>query len=263
MSTKIYEDLPLSDRFRSIASFGVRNMLISAEKELTLEQAEEAYNDFSKLGLRCVQAKSSNMPVSYLDEDHYTQAIEEVKKLRDILKIYGGRQIELTAGSFRGKKEEHLEAAVKYIAEACDIAAESSMYCALDFTPKKNQLIKTWEDMRVLYEKAGKENLLINVNTALLHHLSVSDDGLDFLDGKSALMEIQDIKDDGWDTDINIGEGISDIHTWVKKTHEYVYGSCMQTGSIPCALMVFNKSDEMEINRTLRYLEKALPSMRL
>ena len=263
MSTKIYEDLPLSDRFRSIASFGVRNVLISVEKELTLEQAEQAYKDFSKLGLRCVQVKSSNMPVSYLDEDHYTQAIEEVKKLRDVLKIYGGHQIELTAGSFRGKKEEHLEAAAKFIAEACDIADESSMYCALDFTPKKNQLIKTWDEMRELYEKVEKENLLINVNTALLHHLSASDEELEFLEGKSALMELQDKQDDSWDTEINIGEGISDIPAWVEKTHGYVYNSCMKTGSIPCALMVFNGPDEMEINRTLRYLERALPAIKL
>ena len=263
MSTKIYEALPLSDRFRAIASFGVRNILISIEKELTLEQAEEAFKDFSKLGLRCVQAKSDNMPVSYLDESHYTQAIEEIKKLRDVLKIYGGRQIELTAGSFRGKKEEHLEAAAKLIAEACDIADESSMYCALDFTPKKNQLIKTWDDMHELYDKVGKDNLLINVNTALLQYLCASDEELEFLDGKCALMELQDIKDDSWDTDINIGEGISDITSWVRKTHGYVYSSCVQTGSIPCALMVFNKPDEMEIIRTLRYLEKALPAMRL
>lgn len=263
MSTKIYEDLPLSDRFRTIASFGVRNVLISAEKALTLEQAEQAYNDFSKLGLKCVQAKSSNMPVSYLDEAHYKQAIEEIEKLRDVLKIYGGRQIELTAGSFRGKKEEHLESAAKFIAEACDIADESLMYCALDFTPKKNQLIKTWNEMCELYDKVDKDNLLINVNTALLHHLSASDEDLEFLDEKSALIEIQDIKDESWDTDINIGEGISDITKWVKKTHDYVYGSCMQTGSIPCALMVFKDADETEIDRTLRYLEKALPAIRL
>ena len=263
MSTNVFGDLPLIQRFQKIASFGIRYVLLGIDKDISNEDAEAARRDFSRLGLKCVQLKSLDMPKSYVSDAHYAEAIGEIKKLGQIAKMYGASQIELTAGSFRGKKDEHLEAAVKFIAEACDIASESSQYCALDFTPKKNQLIKTWKDMTELYGKVDKENLLINVNTALLHHFGVSAEELEFIKGKSALLEIEDIEGDGWQTDINIGEGISDIASWVDKAMPLILESCKKTGSCPAALIVLKKSDEEEIKRTLRYLERVLPEAKL
>ena len=263
MSTNAFPEIELSQRFREAALFGVRYILLAVDKETSIEDAKSAFEDFSALGLSCVQTKSLNMPKSYMDESHYKQAMDEIKKLSEIMKIYGGAQIELTAGSFRGKKEEHLEAAVKFIAQACDIAAESSQFCALDFTPKKNQLIKTWQDMCELYEKVGKDNLLINVNTALMHHFKVSDSDLEFLEGRSAILEIQDIDGDGWDVDVNIGEGISDISTWVDKCAPYVFSSCQKNGGYPAALLLMPDTSEKEVERTLRYLEYIVPKVRL
>ena len=261
MSTGIYGGLPLSERFRKIASFGIRSVLLCIDKDTSSEDLENASRDFSGLGLKCVQVKSLNMPKSYVSGAHYTEAIDEIKKLCETAKIYGASQIELTAGSFRGKKEEHVDAAVKFISEACDMAGQEGMYCALDFTPKKNQLIKTWSEMTELCEKVGKENLLINVNTALLHHFEVSGEELEFIEGRAALLEIEDIEGDGWQTDINIGEGIADIAAWVDKTGHLVLESCKKTGSCPVALIVSKNSDEKEIKRTLGYLERILPKV--
>jgi len=263
ISTKIYGELPLAQRFRTVASYGLRYVSFCVEKKLSMQEAKEAYQDFSQLGLKCVQIKSLNMPKSYMDEKHFKEAIEEIKKISEIGKIYGTAQVELTAGSFRGKKEEHLDAAVKFIKETCDIVIQNRQYCALDFTPKKNQLIKTWQEMTELYEKVEKDNLLININTAMLHHYDISDEELEFLDGKLALIEIEDIQGDDWSTDISIGEGIADIESWVQKIYHFVLKSCSNTGGCPAALIMLKDSDDKEIKRTLKYLESVLPKIRL
>ena len=263
MSTRLYGGAPLYETFKSIALYGVRYVLLCVEKDLSVEAAQEAYKDFSQLGLKCVQIKSLAMPKSYMDETHYKEAIGEIKKLSEIGKIYGVTQLELTAGSFRGEKKEHIDAAIKFIKEACDLAAENGQYCALDFTPKKNQLIKTWGEMKDLYGKIEKDNLLLNINTALLHHENGSDEDIQFLENKAAIIEILDIEDDNWSIDINLGEGIVDIKTWVEKTKTYVFNSCKKTGGYPAALIILNNSDKIEIKRTLKYFERIMPYLRL
>lgn len=263
MPTKIYSDDTLSESFKQIASHGVRTVLLNIDKDITLEDTVAAYKDFAQLGLKCIQIKSSNMPKSYMDEKHYNEAIDEIKKLSEIGKMYGCIQIELTAGSFRGKKEEHVESAVKFIKESCDIAAQCGQYCTLDFTPKKNPLIKTWQEMTELYEKVEKDNLLININTALLHHIVATDEDIHFLKEKAALIEIEDLEADSWSTDINLGEGIVDFKSWINKTKSYVLKSCENVGFFPAALLLLKTSDKNEIKRTLRYFENILPDLRL
>ncbi len=263
MSTKNFDGISLIKRLRKIASFGVRFIVLNLDKDTSLEEAESAYKDFSQLGLKCVQVVSDNMPKSYISERNYSQAIEEINKTSEIQEIYGGKQIEVTAGSFRGKKEEHFDAAVKFIKEACDIAASKGQYAALDFTPKRNQLIKTWSEMKALYAKVEKDNLLLNINTAALHHLSVDEDDMLFLESKASLIELLDIEDDNWSTEINLGEGISDIKNWIQKTKPFLFESCKTTGTMPVAVLILQNSEKAEIQRTLKYFESIMPDLRL
>ncbi len=254
-STKLFSDLPLSQRYAKIASIGVRNVCLHIEDGMEDDEIISAYKDFKQLGLSLVQISSANFSKSYVDEKHYTESIDEVKRLIKLQNVYGNAPITLSAGSYRGKKEEHIEFALNFIKEACDLAGNQDVPIALDFKPKKNQLLKTWTEVKEFYEKADKSNLFLNINTAVLHHLSTTDEDLEFIKGKAILLNLQDIEDKNWHVKINLGEGIADIKEWIKKTRNIVEDTCANSGFIPAALVMFHDCDEAEISRTLRYLE--------
>jgi hypothetical protein len=94
-------------------------------------------------------------------------------------------------------------------------------------------------------------------------HLEVSEEDLKFLDGKTAMLEIQDIKDDNWHPDINIGEGIADIRLWTALLRPYVENTCYEHFHRPAALIMIQNDDIDEIQRTLRYLEMILPKLKM
>ncbi len=261
LSTKAFGALPLEDIYMNIAKTGIRFVHLDLQEETNLEDVISAQQVFKKLGLKLVQISSRNFPKSYTDEKHYSEAIDEVKKLIEVQKVYDNATVSLTAGSYRGKKEEHIEASVKFMKKACELADGEGIKATLYFIPKKNQLIKTWQEMTDFYEKVANDNLLLNLNTAALHHLEVSDEDLEFAKEKAALLVLQDIEDKNWNVKINLGEGIADISSWTERVKPLIENTCTNKGLIPTSVVTLQSDEACELKRTLRYLESVLPQI--
>lgn len=261
VSTKGFDGDSLIDKYRSIAKHGFRYVNIHLDKDYTRKEINTSIKCFKQLKLHSGQISSAQFPTIYNNIKNINKALELGKNLCDIQKLLGGKQVSMYAGTFIGDKNDSFGPSVRIIRELCDYASKFDMIIALSVINDKDQLVSTWNDIRKLFTKVDRENLMLNLDTKFLGLTKPDMRMLGSFCESIAQFQINEYNIDLENNDIT--EGIIDIKEWAQKIMPFVKDSMTEVNGIPSSVLILKSTDSKEIRYALDYLAMILPELEL